>query len=662
MKSLIISALLFTQIAHAHIDYPVAKKIPQVETRFGTLIEDPYKWMENPSDPDLWGWIEEQKKVTNNYLEANLLDAFATRTLEYRKLRAEQAKVTEAAEPIIARPLAPLFEEDMGNGKRFIQWKTTKNNNFKSNEPKTESATYAIKAQTVASGDLQRVIITQKSDNKLVDVLMVKFYTFITWADDNSFYYITDMDQNIGGGKPALLKHTVGEIQSEDQLLLTGRSGSSELTVHQVGKNFYAQVDEVIGSLQLSTGKLTNRHLVDGEIVEMQGDVEAEATILSFKNANRGEFHKLRLRDGSRRVFVKEQDFVLNGTKTLDIGNTLVLGLKDGSNVAGIYNSLSATLTMIDLQDGTIDYVSHSENVLKLGFETYVQPRKVYSYDLKTKELKVLAAQSLPIEVDAEKVYYTASNGELASMWVMKKKGVKLTDKTPTILYGYGGFKVSVTPAFGMYESLSWMEKGGSFVVVTLPGSLDYGYSWFEIAKVGGRIHAWDSFALAAKELFKRGWTSNEHIGMMGASNGGTLTAGTLQRHSDTFKAAIPIVGVMDLLNFPLFTAGKYWTEDYGNPFTEKDFHAMFPLSPYHNIEKRSYPATMVMTAEFDDRVVPMHSYKYLARLQEYNTGSAPILLYNKEWGAHGRASGSSRESSKYVAAFYTFFAQQLGL
>jgi prolyl oligopeptidase len=267
-----------------------------------------------------------------------------------------------------------------------------------------------------------------------------------------------------------------------------------------------------------------------------------------------------------------------------------------------------------------------------------------------------------PVDVEARKIFYTASNGEKASMWVMTKKGIDLKPSTPLILYGYGGFRVSITPAFGIYESLSWLEKGGAFAVVTLPGSLDYGESWYQIARVGGRINSFDSFALAAKELFARGWTSPEHIGMMGASNGGTLTAGTLQRHSDIFKAAVPIVGVMDLLNFTLFTAGKYWMNDYGNPFVEADFRAIYPLSPYHNIQKREYPATMVMTAEFDDRVVPMHSYKYLARLQEMNTSNQPILLYHKEWGGHARASGSSKQSSRFVAAFYTFFSQQLGL
>lgn len=664
MKSLIIGALLISQFAYAQIIYPVAKKIPQVETRFGKLIEDPYKWMENPSDPDLWDWIEAQKAVTNNYLDANLADAFAARTLEIRKLRTEQSLITDAAEPRLAHSGMPSIEDDlfsMGKSEsRFINWKSTHTNNFKSMTIAIESATYQIQVKAVASGDLQRVIITQKSDNKLIDILHVKFYAFVTWADDNNFYYISDMDQYQGGGRKGLFKHTVGDIQSEDKLLLAGRAADSDLVVHKLGDNFYAQVDEVIGSLQLSTGKVTNRHLIDGEIVEMTNSSGDQATIRTFKNANRGEFHKLRLRDGARSLFIKEQDFVIESSKEISSEHTFIIGLKDGAHVAGFYSN--GSMKMLSLQDGTIDYVGQNGDIVKIGFETYTHPRKVYAFDLKSQELKLLAAQTLPVEVDAEKIYYTASNGVPASMWVMRKKGVKLNEKTPTILYGYGGFKSAITPAFGMYESLSWMEKGGAFAVVTLPGSLDYGDSWFQLARVGGRIHAWDSFALAAKELFKRSWTSAEHIGMMGASNGGTLTAGTLQRHSDTFKAAVPIVGVMDLLNFTLFTAGKYWTEDYGNPFLEKDFHAMFPLSPYHNIVKRPYPATMVMTAEFDDRVVPMHSYKYLARLQEYNTSDAPILLYSKEWGAHGRASGSARESSKYVAAYFTFFAQQLGL
>lgn len=664
MKSLIISALFLSQLTHAQNLYPLVKKITQVETRFNTVIEDPYKWMENSSDPDLWSWIDEQKAVTNNYLDANLMDVFANRTLDYRKIRSEQNRTTQAATPSFMPKAIPWNEDELLNNKqdpkRFIQW-NTKSKNLKSNSVKTESATYQIKVGTVASGDLSRVIITQKSDNKLVDILMVKFYTFITWADDNSFYYVSDLDERLGGGRPGLFKHNVGDTQSEDQLLLSGKSSTSDLTIHEIDGDFFAEVDGTIGALQLATGKVTNRLATDGDIVEMTKTPQVVATLLNFKKSNFGEFYKMRLGDGQRKLFVKEQAFILGTSKQLTEGYTLIMGVHDGAHVFGIHD-LFGNLKVIDLKDGSIDFVSFKDGILKLGHETYSQPRRIYSYEISTAKLEVLAAQSFPIEVESEKISYTAANGMSASMWVLRKKGVRLTPQTPTILYGYGGFRVSVTPSFGIYESLSWLERGGAFAVVTLPGSLDYGESWYQLARVGGRINAFDSFALAAKELFKRGWTSPENIGMMGASNGGTLTAGTLQHHSETFKAAVPIVGVLDLINFSLFTAGKYWTTDYGNPFIERDFKAIYPLSPYHNLQKRPYPATMVMTAEFDDRVVPMHSYKYLARLQELNTSEAPILLYNKEWGGHARASGSARESSKFVAAFYTFFAQQLGL
>jgi prolyl oligopeptidase len=663
---LIVSILILSsQLAIAQYLYPTPKKILQVETRFGVQIEDPYKWMENPSDPDLWSWIDKQKSFTTNYLDSHFMDAFAARTLEIRKLRSEQGKVTEAANFNATPSANPWTEEDlylMGRSeKRFIKWTADSKTNFKSTSTKTESATYKLTSQAVYSGDLLRIIITQKSDNKVVDILMVKFYQLIAWEDDNSFYYVSDLDERNGGGRPALFKHTVGQTQSEDQLLLVGKFSNSNLVIHQVGNRFFAELDETISSLQLSTGKISNQIAIKGDIVEVSDGLEIDAVVRSFDKANNGELYKLRLRDGARRIFLKEQDFVIEKSKKLNESSTFIYGLKDGANVAGILTSNG--LKMISgLEDGTIDVVSIKDDVLKLGFENFSTPRKVFSYNLLTEELRELAAQAYPIEVEFKKIFYTASNGQQASMFVIWKKGTELSSTTPTILFGYGGFKISITPGFGMYESLPWLEKGGAFVVVSIPGSLDYGFSWWDIARNGGRVHSWDSFALAAKELFKRGWTSPDHVGILGASNGGTLVAGTLERHPEVFKAAVPIVGVMDLINFPLFTAGKYWTEDFGNPFNEKEFKNIFPLSPYHALSKKNYPATLVMTAEFDDRVVPMHSYKYAARLQEYNTSEAPMLLYNKEWGAHGRASGPSRESSRFVAAFYTFFAQQLGL
>jgi prolyl oligopeptidase len=657
MKSLLLASVLLAQVAQAQLVYPETKRLNLFEKRFGTLIEDPYKWMENASDPDLWSWINEQKKVTADYLDGALHDEYSARVLEFRRLRTEQNRLTDPPATTTRPEVSPLPHDELqGRERAFIQWDTS--GQLKTNVFQRESSLYRLEVRPVGGGDLMRVLITSKADNKLAGILLVKFYTFITWADDNSFYYVSDLDERIGGGRPGLFRHRVGQVQSEDQLLLAGRSSTSSLTVHQLGNAFYVQVDGTIGSLQIASGRVTNTHTLEGGIVEMTDSPVHTATMVSFRNADRGELVQLRLRDGQRSLLLKEQDFVVNRTKRLDDTQTFILGIADGAHVGAILDG--SELRVLDLKEGTIDF-DHKDNVLKLGIETYSEPRKVYNYDIAARELKFVAQQKFPIDLEVDKVSYTAANGQEASMWVMRKKGVKLSPTTPTILYGYGGFRVSVTPSFGIYESLPWMEKGGVFAVVTLPGSLDYGLSWWEVARVGNRTVAWESFALAGKELIRRGWTSSEHLGMLGASNGGTLVAGTMQRHPELFKAAVPLVGVMDMLNFTLFTAGKYWTADYGDPFVEADFRAIFPLSPYHNLERRPYPATMVMAASFDDRVVPMHSYKYVARLQELNTSSAPMLLYNKEWGGHARASGSDRESSRYVGAFYTFFAQQLG-
>lgn len=668
MRSLLIAALLISTSLKAQT-YPLAKKITQTEVRFGVRIEDPYKWMENPSDPDLWDWIEEQKAHTAQHLDADLMDQFSKKILEIRKLQREQDKLLDSYAPVMlgaSRPTPSVGEEHLIRS-RFINWQQEglTSPRLKSlvqeSGPKTESTLYKIEVKAVHNGDLQRVAISQKSDNKLVDVLLVKFYTFIAWADENSFYYISDLDERIGGGRPALFRHIVGEVQSEDQLLVVAKTPASSLTIHKVGSRFFLETDGTIGSLQLSSGRITNIHSLNGEVLEMVERPETFAVVRSFVKADMGELIRLRMRDGERSTLLESQNFVAQTTRHLEEKGVLVIGLKDAANVAYFLNTKNV-LKQLSLEDGTITFSKYQDGKVRLVHQTLGEPKALYSYTLATGELELLTKQNFSIELVQEKIYYTASTGQPASLYLLRKKGTELNTKTPTILFGYGGFEVSITPTYAIYECIPWLERGGVLAVATLPGSLDYGKSWYEVAKVGGRIHSWDSFALAAKELYNRGWTSAEHLGVLGASNGGTLVAGALQRHSEVFKAAVPIVGVMDLLNFTLFTAGKYWTDDYGNPFVEKDFRAIFPLSPYHNIERRQYPATMVMTAEFDDRVVPMHSYKYLSRLQEYNTSANPILLYNKEWGGHGRASGSDRESSRYVAAFYTFFAQQLGL
>lgn len=642
------------------------KKINQLETRFGVALVDDYKWMENASDPDLWSWIEVQQNCTLKSFNEARFQSLIERVLHYRKIVEEQNEVTdldlEAAPLRAAQPLD--FESQLQKKKAFYRWKS-KRQAFKSGRVfssalSKESDRFSVQNKSIYGGDLRRIIIAQKSDSKVADFLLVKFFTLVGWLNDETFYYLTDQDERLGGGRSVLAKHTVGTPQSEDEVVYKGKTAVSDITIHQIGDQTFLETDGKIGRFQLQQGILEAPLELKGTIAEISDLSGIQAQVVSFEKANYGELVSLNLATGERVALIPEQKFVLESSVELGPRVHLLIGLKDAAHVAAIWNNGSVE-EISALSNGTITYLDHNDSEVLLSYETYSMPKAVYSYSYGTGKLELLAQQAFPIELEAERIFYTTSTGKQGPIWVVKKKGISLTATTPIILYGYGGFRVSITPAFGMYETLPWLEQGGAFAVATIPGSLDYGEDWYQVARVGGRKHSFDSFANAARELISRGWTSSEHLGMMGASNGGTLVAGTLERHSDLFKAAVPLVGVMDILNFPMFTAGKYWTEDFGNPFVESEFNQMLEWSPYYKISRKSYPATMVMTAEFDDRVVPMHSYKYAAKLQEMNTSGAPVFLYNKEWGAHGRVSGSSRESSRFVSAIYTFFGQQLG-
>jgi len=640
-------SILMCGLSYAKYDYPLVKKNTQTERRFGVEIKDDFKWMENASDPDLWDWIEEQQALTTNFLDKKLTQDFY---LDLSMLRKDiKAQESGGAKLITAKPShAPLFRPD-------------------EKEIKDESVKekYTIEAQDVQGGDLSRVKIFDKSSGKLKDIILVKFFELIKWSEDGEeLLYITDGDERTGAGRPRILKHKVGEAQSEDELIYKASKINSELSVFESqDKTTYIMDTDFLLAFDFMTKSIQKKFKLNGKIIFPESLKSHNlAYTLSFEKENNGEIYSLNLSTSELKLVVPAQDFVLQELVLLSNGDSLVLGHRDGSSE--LYHLKDGMLQKIPgLQDGFIELLSTEDLFkIKIRFQSYSTPKTIYELDLFSKELKQISQLKYPVEVEAEKVYYTATNGQKAAMWVLKKKGTALTEKTPMILYGYGGFFVNQNPSYNPFEILPWLNRGGAMAVVVLPGALEYGYEWNKFARKGGRINSFDSFANAGKELISRGMTSEKHLGMFGGSNGGLLVAGTLERHPDLFKAAVPMVGVLDLLNFNLFTAGKYWVEEYGQPFTPNDFKELLAISPYHNLKPRNYPSVMVMTAEFDDRVVPMHSFKYAAKLQEMQQGDAPILLYTKEWGGHSRKSGSERQSLLMMSAIYTFFGQELGL
>ena len=264
-----------------------------------------------------------------------------------------------------------------------------------------------------------------------------------------------------------------------------------------------------------------------------------------------------------------------------------------------------------------------------------------------------------PFPMDAYKIYYTAHNGKKVPIWILKKSDVVLSNKTPCYIYGYGGFRVNLLPAYNE-EYLPWLKKGGCIAFVTLPGGLEYGENWHKEGAGLNKINVFNDFANAARTLYMSQVSSPDKAGIGGASNGGLLVAATMNLYPKLFQAAVPEVGVLDMTRFELFSGGKWWTKEYGTRYIKKDFHNLFNISPYHQLKPNKYPHTLVITSDLDDRVVPSHSYKYAAKLQELKPWDRVAFLYTRKLSSHSRKSGTINERIKYLSYKWSFLNKTL--
>lgn len=667
MKIIALMALaIFSFSVQANILYPMAPKHAQIEMRFGEVIVDEYKWMENMHDPKLWDWIGEQHALTRSMISEALVSDFYTEIKKYNDLasaqkKSEEAEAVKEEKKVGYAPLDPLLKEE---GK----------------EEELETEKYFTQTESIYGGDFSRMKIFKTEDKSLVDIVMLKFGREIK-IEGEFLYYQSDADERLGGGTSAIYKHKIGGNQGDDKVIYKAAKSDNSVGIRQVEDKYYVtettmyDITQTIFELNLHNGHVSNKRSFEGSIVGTTKD-KKHFYVLDTKNSNNGEIYTYRIRDAVRELLIPEQDFNIESVIPAGLDKLLVMGHKDAESVVYTFDLQTQALNKIALPRGgriayegveetyAADEVTVEKSVTKFSFSSLETPKQKYEYDNLTDTLSLKVEHSYPITLAAKKLTYESAtdSGQEAALWLVSKEGVELNESTPMIIYGYGGFDVTILPSFGFAKNLPWLEKGGAFAIVSLPGSLTYGREWNDAAKKGKRVVAWDSFAAAGKKLIELGLTSSDHLGMMGGSNGGLLVSGTLQRHADLFKAAVPMVGVHDLLNFNLFTAGKYWTWEYGNPFLEEDFREVYPISPYHNLTAKEYPAVLVTTAEFDDRVSAWHSYKYAAKLQEMQTGSAPVMLYNGEWQGHSSRSGSENNQLNLMASIYAFFAQELGL
>jgi len=274
------------------------------------------------------------------------------------------------------------------------------------------------------------------------------------------------------------------------------------------------------------------------------------------------------------------------------------------------------------------------------AFSSFNRPPSSYRYDLATGKTELVRSAKVdfdPNDFEVHQVFYQSKDGTRVPMFISHKKGLKLDGTNPTLLYGYGGFNISLTPSFSI-SKLQWMEMGGIYAMANLRGGGEYGKDWHKAGTKTSKQNVFDDFIAAAEYLIEKKYTAKQHLGIQGRSNGGLLVGACMTQRPDLYGACLPAVGVMDMLRFHRFTAGRFWTDDYGN--ADKDaaeFKALYAYSPYHNLKPDTeYPPTMVSTADHDDRVVPWHSFKFAARLQAVHKGDNPVLIRIETKAGHG--------------------------
>ncbi|MBT4791687.1 MAG: S9 family peptidase, partial [Halobacteriovoraceae bacterium] len=617
MRITIITFLLLSFNTLASIIYPQAKKIPQQELRFGHLISDEYKWMENTMDPELWPWIEKQNELTSSLIDTPLVEYFKSKLIEYQKLK-DEALDNSVNQELDENKLALRIPFDP------TLMRLQKKNYFgKIRFDSNEDEKYNLVFESTRGGDLAFLQIYKKENKEHVKTLIVKFFEKISLVGDE-LIYISDNDGRTGDSRGKIYKHIIGTERSETQTIYTAQSAYGSLskfaettdpkvkyfieTCSLTSRSFYFKLD-------LTTGEASPYKSLGGDVVLFLS--QNQFVIKDFSSANYGELKLINIETNSVELILAEQDFLVTSITNLNKELSLITAVKDAENEMYLYTHKTKELKKINFpSSGRLKFSSASgfdesdadqtKRHIMVDYRSYSDPLSRYKYDFAKETVTRVSGKKAPFEITVVKLHYTAPNGQEAAIWLFKKKSTQLLPSTPLILSGYGGFGVNLLPSLNK-PSLGWLEKGGAYAVVTLPGSLVYGSEWYELARRDGRVNSFDSFATAAKVLIEKGYTSSKHIGMVGGSNGGLLIAGTLQRHPDLFAAAVPMVGVLDLYNYSLFGAGKYWIGDFGNPFKESDFLKIKDISPYHNLKEPNYPAVLIMSSEFDDRVHIMH-------------------------------------------------------
>ncbi|MDV7137732.1 prolyl oligopeptidase family serine peptidase [Maribacter sp. TH_r10] len=673
------------------VNYPTTHKTDSVDTYFGTEVKDPYRWLEDDRSPETEAWVKEQNTTTFGYLEKIPFRADLKNRLEklwnYEKLGSpfkEGDYTYFYKNDGLQNQYVVYRKKGDGEPEVFLDPNTFSEDGTTSLAGLSFTKDGSLAAYLISEGgsDWRKAIVLNTETKEIVEDTLVDIkFSGTSWRGNDGFYY-SSYDKPEGSELSAktdqhkVYYHKLGTSQKEDKVIF----GAKPEEKHRY---IFASVSEdnrylfISAAVSTSGNKLFMKDLTqpNAKLQTILDDTETDSYVIDNV--------------GSKLYIVTNLNAPNQKIVTVDASNPTPENWVDfipetenviSPNTGGGYFFAEY---MVDAISKVFQYdydgkMVHEVKLPGLGsasgfggkkedkefyfsFTNYNTPSSSYKYHVETGEYSQYWKPEIdfnPEDYESHQVFYNSKDGTKIPMMITYKKGLEMNGKNPTILYGYGGFNVSLTPSFSIGNAV-WMEQGGIYAVPNLRGGGEYGKKWHDAGIKTKKQNVFDDFIAAAEYLISNKYTSNEYLAIRGGSNGGLLVGATMTQRPDLMKVALPAVGVLDMLRYHTFTAGAGWAYDYGTSEESQEmFEYLKGYSPVHNVKEGSeYPSTLITTGDHDDRVVPAHSFKFAAELQSKQTGNNPTLIRIETNAGHGAGTPVSKTIEQYADIFgFTLF------
>ncbi len=687
-------------LAQEPMEYPETRRGNQVDDFFGVGVPDPYRWLEKDvHESDLVrGWVEAQNKVTNKVIQ-NLpyrkeIESRLTKLWDYEKFgvpfkRGERYFYYKNDG---LQNQSVLYKMDSLDGEPEVlvdpnTWTKDGTDAMGGAEFSADGKYMAYGIQKAGSDWRTWKILEVATGKVLPDELNWLKFGGVSWAPDSKGFYYSRYDEPQSDEKfqslnlsQKMFYHALGDEQSNDRLIhanpenpeygfspvVTEDGKYLVVTVWQGTDDRYRVLYRPLaeeGELNVLIDNFDNEYSFignEGSKFYFKSDLEAPKKCILIIDVDRPAKENWK-------VIVPESSEAMESAGM--VGDNLILEyLKDAKTQVKVFDLTGKLIREVDFPgigsaSGFGGKREHTGTFYR--FSSFNLPPSVYRYDLKSGESTLIRTANVdfePKDFEVNQVFFESKDGTKVPMFIAHKKGLQLNGKNPTLLYGYGGFNISLPPGFSI-SRLQWMEMGGVFAQANLRGGGEYGKDWHKAGTKTNKQNVFDDFIAAAEYLIENKYTSSANLGIQGRSNGGLLVGACMTQRPELFGACLPAVGVMDMLRFHKFTAGRFWVDDYGCAETdEAEFKALYAYSPYHNLtDGTEYPPTMITTADTDDRVVPGHSFKFAARLQEAHAGPNPVLIRIESKAGHGAGKPTAKIIEE-VADEWAFLAKYLDM